>query len=62
MIEFIASLSPLQTAITISGTGDGARVKIDIPQTESDIVDKLRLMQGKAFKVTIEEIDERMGR
>jgi len=56
-IEFIASLPPIQSAVNISGNGDGARVKLDIPGTEMAQVLKLLLLTGKSFKVTIEEIN-----
>ncbi len=55
MIEFIASLPPIQSAISISGNGDGARVKLDIPQSEMAAIIQLQLMQGKALKITVEE-------
>jgi len=29
-IKFIASLPPIQSAISIDGQGDGARIKIDV--------------------------------
>lgn len=55
MIEFIASLPPIQSAISISGNGDGARIKLDIPQSEMAAIIQLQLMQGKALKITVEE-------
>jgi hypothetical protein len=57
MIEFIASLPPIQSAISISGNGDGARIKLDIPQSEMAAIIQLQLMQGKALKVTVEETE-----
>ena len=33
-ITFTASLPPIQSAISVSGQGDGARIKLDIPQSE----------------------------
>ena len=57
-IEFIASLPPIQSAINIDGTGNGARIKLDIPASEMLAVVQIQLMVGKAFKVTIEEIEE----
>jgi len=32
--SFTASLPPIQSAISVSGQWDGARVKLDIPQSE----------------------------
>jgi hypothetical protein len=57
-IEFIASLPPIQSAINIDGQGDGARIKLDIPASEMEQVIKLQKLTGKAFKVTIEEIEQ----
>ncbi|MFA5558761.1 MAG: hypothetical protein WDA59_04780 [Methanofastidiosum sp.] len=57
-IEFIASLPPIQSAISIDGIGDGARIKIDIPASELSSIIKLQLLTGKSFKVTIEPIEE----
>ena len=56
-IEFIASLPPIQSAVSVSGNGDGARVKLDVPGSEMSEVLKLLLLTGKSFKVTIEEIN-----
>jgi len=36
--HFLASLPPIQSAISVSGQGDGARVKIDIPQSELEAI------------------------
>lgn len=52
-IQFSASLPPIQSAISVGG--DGARIKIDVPQT--DLAGVLRLAafgQGKLLKVTVE--------
>lgn len=52
--SFIASLPPIQSAINVSGQGDGARIKLDIPQSELPAVINLQLLAGQTFKVTIE--------
>ncbi len=52
--SFTASLPPIQSAISVSGQGDGARVKLDIPQSELPAIINLQLLSGKVFKVTIE--------
>lgn len=56
-ISFMASIAPLQSAITISGDGNGIRLKLDIP--ESDLLPFLHTlaMRGQAFKVTIESVN-----
>lgn len=52
--SFTASLPPIQSAISVSGQGDGARIKLDIPQTELPAIINLQLLAGQTFKVTIE--------
>ena len=52
--SFTASLPPIQSAISVSGQGDGARIKLDIPQSELAAVINLQLLSGQVFKVTIE--------
>lgn len=53
-IEFSASLPPIQSALNISGNGDGARIKLDVPGSDMAQVLKLVLLTGKVFKVTVE--------
>jgi hypothetical protein len=55
-IKFTASLPPITSAISISGIGEGARVKLDLPASEMMAVLKLQLLAGKTFTVTIEEV------
>ena len=54
-IEFIASLPNIQSALSIGG--DGARLKLDIPESDLAQVLKLVLLKNQAFKVTIEAED-----
>ena len=56
-IQFIASLPPIQSAIQVSGLGDGARVKLDVPQTEMAAILRLQTLSNISFKVTIEPIE-----
>ncbi len=56
--SFVASLPPIQSAINVSGHGDGARVKMDIPQSEMAAVLNLQLLCGQVFKVTIEPVGD----
>ena len=56
-ICFLSSLPDIQSAINISGAGNGVRLKLDVPETEIAEVIKLTLLRGKAFKVTIEEVE-----
>ncbi|MHB1334507.1 MAG: hypothetical protein ACYCXQ_00935 [Candidatus Humimicrobiaceae bacterium] len=57
-IEFIASLPAIQSAIQISGDGNGARIKLEIPQSEMLAISKLPFLYGKYFKVIISIGDE----
>lgn len=56
-ITFLASIAPLQSAITIASDG-GARVKVDIPESEMPAIVRLMLMRGKVLRVTVEVADE----
>jgi len=55
-IRFTAVLPNTQTAISISGTGDGARVKLDVANEDLAQVLRLVLLQGHALEVTIKGI------
>lgn len=55
-LTFLASIAPLQSAITIAHDG-GARVKIDIPEDEMPAIVRLMLMRGRVLKITIETDD-----
>ena len=55
-LTFLASIAPLQSAITIAHDG-GARVKIDIPEDEMPAIVRLMLMRGRVLKVTIESVE-----
>lgn len=57
-ITFIASIAPLQSAITITGDGNGIRLKLDIPETELISALSILAMRQTAFKVTIEPISD----
>lgn len=58
MIEFIASLPDIQSAISIGGDGS-TRLKLDIPASELAEAVKMVMLKGKAFKVIIEVLDEK---
>ena len=57
MIQFMASLPDIQSAISIGGDG-ATRVKFDIPSSELAEAVKLTLLQGHAFRVTIEKVED----
>ena len=54
-IKFKASLPPIGSAITLSGIGEGARIKLDIPPSDINAVIKLQKIAGLTFLVTIEK-------
>lgn len=51
-LTFLASIAPLQSAITIASEG-GARVKIDIPEDEMPAIVRLMLLRGRVLRITI---------
>jgi len=57
-IEFIASLPPIQSAISLDGQGDGARIKLDIPRSYVREVLQLQRMTGKQIKITAEVMQD----
>ena len=57
-LTFIASIAPLQSAITIAHDG-GARVKIDIPEDEMPAIVRLMLMRGRVLRITIGIVAEK---
>lgn len=61
-ITFIASLPPIQSVIHVSGLGDGARVKLDVPQSEMAAILRLQLLAGQCFKITVEREDNNVTR
>ena len=56
-LTFIASIAPLQSAITIAHDG-GARVKIDIPESEMPAIVRLMLYRGQRLRITLEALDD----
>lgn len=57
-VTFIASFPPIQTALRFSGNGDGARILIDIPESEMGEAVKLLLYRQVPLKVTIEPYEQ----
>lgn len=56
-IIFTASFPPLLSAITVDGVDGNVRIKLDIPASDMLQVVQLQAMVGKAFKVTVEELE-----
>ena len=57
--QFYAYLPPIQTAIKITGNGDGARVQFDIPEIGMVGFIPVLGMRNQKLLVTIETIDDR---
>lgn len=55
---FYAYLPPIQTAIKISGNGDGARVQFDVPEDSMAGFVPVLNMRECRLKITVEVIDE----
>jgi hypothetical protein len=58
-IKFKASLPPIGSAIALSGIGEGARIKLDIPASDIGAVLKLGKLAGSTFVVTIEKEEKK---
>ncbi len=56
-IVFYASIAPLQTAVTFAHDG-GARIKLDIPETELESIKQLVDMRGKALIITVQLFEQ----
>ncbi len=56
-LTFLASIAPLQSAITIAHDG-GARVKLDIPEDEMPALMRLTMWRGRVLRITIEPDDD----
>ncbi len=52
-VTFLCSIAMLQSAIQIAGDG-GARVKLDIPDSEMDAITRLMGLRGEVLRVTVE--------
>ena len=57
MVVFSASVPPLQGWIRISGDG-GARIQLDVPDTDLADVLKLILWRDKELRVTVRPVRE----
>lgn len=58
-VTFTAALPPIQSAISMDGMGDGARIKLDIPRSDAGAVLLLQhYFAGQTFEVTIRRTDE----
>lgn len=53
LIEFLASFPNVQSAIRVAGDG-GARITLDIAESEMPAIVRLMLMRGMVLRVTVE--------
>lgn len=53
-VTFQATIRPIQSALSVSGNNDGARLTLDIPETELPAIARLLLMRGQVLRVTVE--------
>ena len=57
-VSFLAAFPDLQSTFSMSGIGDGARLKIDIPRSDVEVVTLLHLyFTEKPLRITIEALD-----
>lgn len=59
-VTFLASFPAIQSAIKVDGAG-GARVQLDIPETELPAIARLLLMRGVVLRVSVEPVREGKG-
>jgi len=52
--SFLAAFPSIQTAIKIHGDGNGARIQLDIPESEMGEAMKLLLWRQMVLRVTVE--------
>lgn len=55
--EFVATLPPIASAVSVHGQGDGCRVKLDVPASDTVEVLKLAMIPGVALRVVVYKID-----
>ena len=58
VIQFKAYFPNIQTAIKITGQGDGMRIQLDIPESEIGNAVKLVLMRECILDITIKQADD----
>lgn len=57
-IVFTASLPPIQSAISVDGQGNGARIKLDLPASEFESILRIQALSGKCFTITISDVKD----
>lgn len=56
-IEFTATIPPIQSWMQVSGDG-GARIKLDVPDTDLAQALKLVLLRGQPLRVRVEVLPQ----
>lgn len=57
-LTFLASVAPLQSAMTIAADG-GCRMKLDIPESELGKIKQLMALRGKVLRVTVTTVKQK---
>jgi len=55
VVTFLCSMPSIQSAIRISGTGDGMRIQLDIPETEMPNAVRLIAWRERVLRVTVQD-------
>jgi hypothetical protein len=53
-VSFLAAFPPIQSAIKITGDGNGMRIQFDIPETQMAEAVKLLAWRRRVVRVTVE--------
>lgn len=54
-LTFLATIRPIQSALSVSGDNSGARLTLDIPESELPAIARLLLLRGVVLRVQVEE-------
>lgn len=57
-VVFLAAFPSIQSAIKITGAGDGMRIQLDVPESEMGNAIGLLAWRQRVLKVTVELEDE----
>lgn len=58
-VTFLAAFPSIQSAIKITGGGDGMRIQLDIPENQMGNAIELLAWRQRVLKVTVELEDEK---
>lgn len=60
-ITFHASFPAIQSAIKVTGTGDGMRIQFDIPESEMPAALGLLAFRQMMMRITVDPVSERQN-